>query len=49
MTLQEIQAAIEQLPRNDRALLRTHLLACYDDEGNRFHGYVQIPKDESRA
>jgi len=40
-TLEDVKAAIALLPREDRANLRPWILARYDVQGYRVHGYVE--------
>lgn len=42
-SLEEVQHAIERLPREDRATLRPWILARYDVRGYRSEGYVRPP------
>jgi hypothetical protein len=42
-SLEEVQSAIERLPREDRATLRPWILARYDVRGYRAEGYVRLP------
>jgi hypothetical protein len=43
MTLEEVQRAIERLPRDERATLRPWILARFDVRGYPCSGYVQPP------
>jgi hypothetical protein len=42
--LDEVQRAIERLPREDRATLRPWILARYDVRGYPCSGYVRLPE-----
>jgi hypothetical protein len=43
-SLEEVQRAIERLPREDRATLRPWILARYDVRGYPCSGYVRPPE-----